>query len=89
MDGDEIELKVAGGIHGDMFMDPSLTQTGGVPDGVAMRFASDDCSFVVPFADLERAYQAAKEFRIVNADFVKTEVEKFEAWMASVHANQQ
>lgn len=58
-----VRVRVGGHPEGDLISDDLFSATGGVPDGVALRFEAAASSFIVDFADLEKLYLAAKSYR--------------------------
>ena len=58
----EIAIDAPGSIEGTMYIDPGVWQCGEVTDGVGIRMKPRG-GFVISFANLEKAYLAAKKFR--------------------------
>jgi hypothetical protein len=58
-----VRVRVGGHPEGDLISDDLFSATGGVPDGVALRFEANTASFIVDFGDLEKLYLAAKAYR--------------------------
>lgn len=74
---DDLEIKVAGHTDGNiLYFSPSVHMCGRITNGVGVYFSPRRGSFVLDFADLEKAYLAAKKFREELSPTVRKENER-------------